>query len=104
MMKKYLVLMMAICSQVINAQETRQLSVDKPQAVADLRNEKGAALVNAKWYVQRANIVTTDFNKPGPGTNGDPSLIYPTGTKEKTNQLRPQIGDADFNNHFREIK
>ena len=103
-MKKYLVIWMALCSQTIYAQETRQLAVDKPQAIADLRTESGSALVNAHWYVQNANIVSASFKKPGPGTNGDPSLIYPTGMEEKTNQLRPQIGDADFNQHLHEIK
>jgi gluconolactonase len=103
-MKKYLVIWMALCSQTIFAQETRQLAVDKPQAIADLRTESGSALVNAHWYVQNANIVTAGFRKPGPGTNGDPSLIYPTGMEEKTNQLRPQIGDGDFDQYLKEIK
>jgi gluconolactonase len=103
-MKNFLLLCVIFCSQKICAQETRQLAVDKPQAVADLRTESGSALVNAHWYVQNANIVTTDFHKPGPGTNGDRSLIYPTGMKNKTNQLRPQISDKDFNQHFKEIK
>src|SRR5437762_1113778 len=103
-MKKYLFIWMVLYSRTMYAQETRQLAVDKPQAIADLRTESGSALVNAHWFVQNANIVTSDFKKPGPGTNGDPSLIYPSGMKEKTNQLRPQIGDADFKQHLQEIK
>src|SRR6201989_501158 len=103
-MKKILVIWMALYSRTINAQETRQLAVDKPQAIADLRTLSGSAWGNAHWYVQNADIVTADFKKPGPGTNGDSSLIYPTGLKEKTNQLHPQIGDADFKQHLQEIK
>ena len=37
------------------AQELRQLSVSKPQAIADLRTTYGAALLKAKWYVQNTN-------------------------------------------------
>ena len=60
------------------AQETRQLAVDKPSAIADLKTAEGAALVNAKWYVQPAHIVETSFKSPGPSSK-DPLLLYPTG-------------------------
>lgn len=86
------------------AQETRQLAVDKPQAIADLRTNDGASLLNAKWYVQNAHFVDADFKTPGPGTNGDKLPLYPTGTAIKTHQLHPQIGAADFDAGFREIK
>jgi gluconolactonase len=85
------------------AQETRQLSVNKPQAIADLKTTEGAVLVNAKWFVQPAHVVTADFKAPGPGTNGDKLPLYPTGTSIKTHQLHPQIGAADFDNGFKEI-
>ncbi len=98
------ILLLCLISSAIFAQETRQLAVDKPQAIADLKTTEGAALVDAKWYVQNANVIDVDFKTPGKGTNGDPLLLYPTGTAIKTNQLHPQIGAADFDKGFKEIK
>lgn len=44
-------------------QETRQLTVNKPQAIADLKTVEGAALVNAKWFVQEAHIRDIDLKQ-----------------------------------------
>jgi len=86
------------------AQETRQLAVDKPTAIADLKTQEGAALVSAKWYVQPAYIKDADFKSPSAGTNGDLMLLYPTGMKIKTHTLSPQISSSDFDKNFMEIK
>ena len=51
-----LVLVLYIISSALFAQETRQLAVDKPQAIADLRTNEGAALVDAKWYVRENKL------------------------------------------------
>ena len=103
---KFYILLMALlfASIILFAQETRQLAVDKPQSIADLRTKEGAALVNAKWFVQNAHVVDADFKTPGPGTNGDKLPLYPTGDAVKTHQLHPQIGAADFDAGFKEIK
>lgn len=85
------------------AQETRQLAVDKPLAIADLKTAEGAAILNARWFVQNAHVVNADFKTPGPGTNGDQLPLYPTGTAIKTHQLHPQIGAADFDKAFKAI-
>ncbi len=85
------------------SQETRQLAVDKPFAVADLKATDGAALLKAKWFVQPADIINTSFKQPGPGTNGDQLKLYPTGAAIQTNQLHPQIGAGDFENGFKPI-
>ncbi|QNA43494.1 SMP-30/gluconolactonase/LRE family protein [Lacibacter sediminis] len=85
------------------SQETRQLAVDKPFAVADLKTTDGAALLNAKWFEQPAHIVGTAFKQPGPGINGDHLKLYPTGAVIQTNQLHPQIGAVDFENGFKSI-
>ena len=104
LLKVYVLLILAIIITVIAlAQETRQLAVDKPQAIADLRTTEGAALVNAKWYVQPAHITDTDFKAPGEGTNGDVLPLYPTGAAIQTHQLHPQIGASDFETGFSEI-
>ena len=104
--KIYALLLIALLVAAIAfSQETRQLAVDKPQAIADLRTNEGAALVNAKWYVQNAQITDKNFNLPGPQNGGGDALpLYPTGLGIKTHQLRPQIGAADFENDFVEIK
>jgi gluconolactonase len=86
------------------SQETRQLAVDKPQAIADLRTNEGAALVNARWWVRPAHLRETSFKSPGPGTNGDQLHLYPTGATIKTHTIHPQINSEDFDKDFREIK
>src|SRR5690348_163720 len=85
------------------SQETRQLAVDKPQAIADLKTNEGAALVNAKWYVQPAHIRDAEFKAPGPSLR-DPLLLYPTGMPIQTHTIHPQIGATDFDKGFVEIK
>ena len=81
-LKIYLVLLATLLAAIaVLAQETRQLSVGKPQAIADLRHAKGAALVNAKWFVQPAHIRTAEFQLPGPQKGGGDALaLYPTGS------------------------
>jgi gluconolactonase len=101
--KIYLLIILFLLATIIAiAQETRQLAVDKPQAIADLRTNDGAALVNAKWYVQNADIVSASFHSPGPSVN-DALLLYPTGAALTTHQLHPQIGSGDFDKGFRDI-
>jgi gluconolactonase len=103
-MKK--ILLAGLCIWLMSAgfaQETRQLAVEKPQAIADLRSKSGAAWVNAKWYVQPAHITEADFKLPG-RSGSDAMLLYPTGMAVKTNTLHPQIGAPDFNAQFRPIQ
>ena len=96
-LKIYVLLMIATFAAIaLFAQETRQLAVDKPTAIADLKTQEGAALVSAKWYVQPAYIKDADFKSPSAGTNGDLMLLYPTGMKIKTHTLSPQISSSDF--------
>lgn len=104
--KVYLLVIVAILLTVVaSAQETRQLAVDKPQAIADLKNPEGAKLVNAKWYVQPAHVQEKGFHLPGPQKGGGDALpLYPTGDAVQTHILHPQIGDADFDAGFKEIK
>jgi len=67
LLKFYILLILLIgASIVVFAQETRQLAVDKPQAIADLKTKEGAAVVSAKWFVQNGDIVNADFKAPGP--------------------------------------
>ncbi len=98
-----IVLLLSLISFKLFAQETRQLAVDKPQAIADLKTVTGAALVNAKWQVQAAHINQVEFKAPGVIKNGGPLALYPTGDIITTNTVHPQIGDADFDAGFKNI-
>ena len=105
-LKLYIVLLAVLLAAVIAfAQETRQLAVDKPQAIADLRTAEGASLVNAKWYVQPATIEDKGFYLPGPQKGGGDAMpLYPTGKSIQTQNLHPQVGADDFEKGFVEIK
>jgi gluconolactonase len=104
LLKFYILLILLIgVSIVVFAQETRQLAVDKPQAIADLKTTEGAALVSAKWFVQNGEIVNVDFKSPGPYA-ADALALYPTGSAIRSHLLRPQIGSLDFDKGFKEIK
>ena len=96
-----LILALILLTVAVFSQEIRQLAVDKPQAVADLRTKAGAGLVNAKWYVQPAHIHDTAFYLPGPQKGGgDALLLYPTGKSIQTQSLHPQIGAPVFEKGF----
>jgi gluconolactonase len=100
-----LVLVGLLAAFIMFSQETRQLAVNKPQAIADLRTDEGAAWVQAKWYVQPAHITNKDFNLPGPQKGGGDALpLYPTGPVVKTQQLYPQVDTPDFENGFSPVK
>src|ERR1043166_2651966 len=104
LLKFYILLLLVIgISIAVFAQETRQLAVDKPEAIADLKTIEGAGLVSAKWFVQNGDIVNVGFKAPGPYAT-DVLALYPTGTTIRTHQLHPQIGASDFDKGFKEIK
>ena len=99
-----LLLAMILLAVAVFSQEIRHLTVDKPEAVVDLRTVEGAALVNAKWYVQPAQIEEAEFFLPGPQKGGGDALpLYPTGKAVRAESLQPQIGSDDFEKGFVEI-
>ena len=99
-----LIVALLLCFQQFpSAQELRQLAVDKPAAIADLKTAEGAALVNARWFVRPAHVQAVQFNAPGPSVT-DAMLLYPTGAYLETNIVHPQIGAADFEKGFKEIR
>ncbi|CAN5727593.1 hypothetical protein BH10BAC3_BH10BAC3_05500 [soil metagenome] len=101
-MKKLFICIAMMQVYMLQAQETRLLSTGKPDAIADLKTDEGAALVSAKWYVQKAEIRTIDFKLPGASAT-DMLLLYPTGAPVKTNTIYPQIGSGDFDKNFTQI-
>jgi hypothetical protein len=102
-LRRRLLALFVLISILSQAQETRQLAVDKPQAIADLRTTEGAALVNARWYVQPAHLQEADFKSPG-SIATDAMLLYPTGMSIKTNTLHPQVDAKDFEAGYKEMK
>lgn len=97
----YMLLVLLLAGVVVFGQESRVLSIEKPQAIADLRSVTGAALVNAKWYFQPAHVQEKEFNMPGPQKGGGDALfLYPTGPGVKTNTLHPQVGSPEFDKGF----
>ena len=102
--KRQLLLFIAfVLCAAIKSQESRQLALDKPQAIADLRTNEGALQVNAKWYVQSAHVREAEFKAPG-GIATDALLLYPTGMTIKTHTLHPQVDAADFEKGYKEMK
>lgn len=96
----FLAVMLAI-PILATAQESRQLAIDKPQAVADLKTTEGVSQLKAKWFIQPAHVVTQNFFRPGPQKGGGDALpLYPTGTPVQSNSLHPQIGAKDFEENF----
>ena len=94
-----LIIIIIAIAAIASAQETRQLAVGKPQAIADLKSTSGAALVNAKWFVQPARIQNKEFRLPGPQQGGGDALrLYPTGAAITTHLLYPQIDVSNFEN------
>src|ERR671926_400512 len=102
-MKQLLSAVLFLTSHSMKAQETRQLAVDKPVAIADLKTKEGTALVKAKWYVQPAHIQDISFKAPGPSAT-DAMLLYPTGINIQTHIIHPQIGSDDFEKGFKAIQ
>lgn len=71
------------------AQATVDLPAVLPAAVIDLRTTDGAALANARWRYSDARIVEVDHHDPGPD-------LRPSGPPNRTNDIEPHAGAADF--------
>jgi gluconolactonase len=78
------------------AQATVDLPTLLPQAVVDLRTREGAALVSAQWRYSDVAIVETAHREPGPD-------LRPTGAPNRTNDIAPHAGAADFDDSSWEI-
>ena len=91
----FLLFIMAI---QMNGQESRELVVDNPDAVIDLRTHKGIKMVNSAWKYSDVNIIDDKFGAPGPSKDGkDPLALYPTGQPQATWNITPKAGSKDFN-------
>jgi gluconolactonase len=102
-MKSCFILMLLILSLSSIGQEIRELTVDRPAAVVDLKTDEGVAMVQACWYKQPAQIRNVQFRSPGPSAN-DALLLYPTGISQQTNLVYPQVTSPDFEQGFVAVK
>ena len=95
-MFKYLsVISLALVTLVVNAQESRELVVDNPDVIVDLRTKAGVKILKTSWKYSDANIVDDKFGAPGPSKN-DPLDLYPTGKKQATWNIEPKAGGKDY--------
>lgn len=78
------------------AQESVELSLNKPNAIVDLKTKDGVAFVKGEWRYSDAQIVDKDFKAPGPLAD-DKLALYPTGKSIKTHDIFPKAGAKDFN-------
>jgi gluconolactonase len=74
---------------IAEAQESRELSIGRPDAVIDLKTSEGVSMVNAQWRYSDAKLVEADFNAPG-------ADLKPSGSPLKTNDIFPKAGARDF--------
>jgi gluconolactonase len=101
-MKIFLISSILLLASAAFAQESRDLAVGQPDAVADLRSTAGAALAGATWKFREAQLVKTDFKTPGASAS-DPLPLYPTGKTISTFRLEPKAGVANFDDGAWEI-
>jgi gluconolactonase len=82
-------------SATILAQESVELSLNKPDAIVDLRTKEGVGYVKGEWRYSDAQIIDKDFNAPGASAE-DKLALYPTGKSIRTHDIFPKAGAKDF--------
>jgi gluconolactonase len=82
-------IMTAVAPTIGAGQATVDLPVALPAAVIDLRTEEGAALVKVQWRYSDAKVVDVAHRGPGPD-------LRPSGPPNRTNDISPHAGGADF--------
>ncbi|MGX1930973.1 SMP-30/gluconolactonase/LRE family protein [Flagellimonas sp. 2504JD4-2] len=80
----------------LKAQESRELVVDNPDVIIDLRTKEGVEMLKTAWKYSDVAIVDDTFGAPGPSDN-DPLALYPTGKKQATWNIEPKAGGNNFN-------
>ena len=93
---KYILLVLTLLLTLHTiAQESREIVVDNPDAVVDLRTQRGVDMMGTEWRYSDADIVPDQFGAPGP-SGDDPLPLYPTGKKQATWNITPKAGKAGF--------
>ncbi len=102
---KYFTLLVGILfswATFLHAQESREIVVDNPDVIVDLRTNTGVKMMNTAWKYSDVNIVDDTFGAPGP-SNNDPLPLYPTGSPQTTWNIEPKAGGSDYNDGDWEI-
>lgn len=89
-----LLIMLALTLSNMYAQETRELAIYKPFAIADLRNPEGTKAVNANWKFSVAAVNKVSFKSPGSSAT-DPLPLYATGKTVTTDNIFPTVDGLD---------
>ncbi|MEM9363369.1 MAG: SMP-30/gluconolactonase/LRE family protein [Bacteroidota bacterium] len=76
-------------------QESRELVIDNPDVVVDLRTKYGVNLLKTEWKYSDVKILNDTFGAPGPSEK-DPLALYPTGEPRATWNIEPKAGGSDF--------
>ena len=80
-----------------DAQELRELSFGKTDAIVDLKTNAGQRIVNAQWQSLSAEIMPVKFRAAGP-SDKDKLFLYPTGKEINTSNIYPKYGTPEFIN------
>jgi gluconolactonase len=73
-----------------HAQVTSDAPAVRPDAIVNLASDEGTALVRGQWRYSDATIVDVDHHGPGPD-------LRPSGPPNRTYDIAPHAGAADFN-------
>ena len=82
---------------LVHAQELRELSFGKTDAIVDLKTNAGQRIVNAQWQSLSAEIMPAKFRAAGP-SDKDKLFLYPTGKEINSYNIYPKYGTPEFIN------
>jgi gluconolactonase len=87
------IITICVCSlapaPMARAQVTSDVPGVRPDAIANLASDEGAALVRGQWRYSDAKIVDVDHHAPGPD-------LRPSGPPNRTYDLVPHAGASEF--------
>ncbi len=89
----------AFCAIAVlaHAQELRELSFGKTDAIIDLKTNAGQSIVNAQWQSLSAEIMPAKFRAAG-SSDQDKLFLYPTGKEINSYNIYPKYGTPEFIN------
>jgi gluconolactonase len=93
-MRAVLILLLAIVPAA--AQVTGDVPAHRPEAIVDLGTADGLRLVDAQWRSHPADIVDVAHRAPGPD-------LKPSGPPNRTHDVVPHAGAADFDDSAWEV-
>ncbi len=92
----FLAAAMGLAPLALSAQVTEDAPARNPSAVVDLASREGLALVGGQWRTREARIVEVAHRGPG-------ADLRATGAPNRTNDLEPLAGAADYDDSAWEV-